>query len=140
MPELPVSLIPGSRHLPVAIDIVAKNNPTRAWACIPKSSNLSDGYYDVSFRDFANAINRAAWFIESKFGKSTAFEPVGYIGKPDMRYHVLAMAAAKTGYQVSQLGSRVSSEPSELINSIGSLLVSHQQSCSALECSSEVRM
>ncbi|OQV06585.1 hypothetical protein CLAIMM_11132 [Cladophialophora immunda] len=70
---------PGRRLFPDAIDEIAENDPTRP---------------------FANAINRAAWFIESTFGHSADSPTLAYVGKSDMRYHILAMAAAKTGYQV----------------------------------------
>jgi hypothetical protein len=99
--SLSSNTIPGHRLLPTLIDDIADSNPTRAWASVPVSSTLSDGSRDVSFREFSNAINRAAWFLESSFGRATNFETLGYIGKPDMRYHVFSMAAAKTGYQVS---------------------------------------
>ncbi|KAH0843148.1 hypothetical protein AYO21_03438 [Fonsecaea monophora] len=91
---------PGRRLFPVAIDDIAENDPARTWASVPLSSNLSRGFRDVSFRTFANAINRAAWFIQTTFGRSTNSPTLAYMGKSDMRYHVLAMAAAKTGYQI----------------------------------------
>ncbi|KIX95422.1 uncharacterized protein Z520_08939 [Fonsecaea multimorphosa CBS 102226] len=91
---------PGRRLFPVAIDDIAQSDPTRTLASIPLSSDLSHGYRDVSFLSFANAVNRAAWFIETTFGRSANSPTLAYIGKSDMRYHILAMAAAKTGYQV----------------------------------------
>ena len=136
--------IPGRRLFPVMIDNIAESDPDKAWASIPVSSTLSDGYRDVSFKSFANAINRAAWFLESSFGRSANFTTVAYIGKPDMRYHVFSMAAAKTGYQVrwktmiillkglwvKQVGSLRA----------GSLHVSHQQPGGALELTPVVRV
>jgi len=91
---------PGHRLLPVTIDYIAETDPGRVWASIPVSSKLSDGYRDIKYQTFANAIDQAAWFLESTFGRSSDFETVAYIGKSDMRYHILSMAAAKTGYQV----------------------------------------
>ena len=93
--------IPGRRLLPVAIDELAENDPERAWGSVPLSSKLSAGYRDISFRSFARAINRAAWFLETTYGRAAQCQTIAYIGKSDMRYHVLSMAAAKTGYQVS---------------------------------------
>jgi hypothetical protein len=40
------------------------------------------------------------WFLEKECRKATDFETVAYIGTPDVRYHVLAMAVAKTGFKV----------------------------------------
>lgn len=95
----------GPRLLPVVIDEIAETDPDRAWASIPISTKLSDGYQDISFRRFANAINRAAWFLETTFGWSNNGDTFAYIGKSDMRYHILSMAAAKTGYQVGHTAS-----------------------------------
>ena len=106
------------RLLHMTIDEIAAKTPERVWGSIPRSANLSDGYRDISYVTFANAINRLAWFLQSKLGKSSMFETVAYIGKssgwlhqfypaqrsaglPDMRYHIMCMAAAKTGYQAS---------------------------------------
>lgn len=102
MPDFINTIEPGRRLLPVVIDEIASSDPDRAWASIPISSTLSDGYRDVSYSSFANAINRAAWLLESTFGHASNFEAFAYIGKSDMRYHIMSMAAAKTGYQVSQ--------------------------------------
>lgn len=51
---------------------------------------------------FANAINSMAWFMEEKLGRAEqdSFPTVCYIEKPDMRYQVVEMAPAKTGYKV----------------------------------------
>jgi hypothetical protein len=91
---------PGQRLLSTTIDYLSDTDPERTWATIPRSNNLADGFRDVSYRDFSNAINRAAWFLESVFGTADDFPTICYIGKSDIRYHVFSMAAAKTQYQV----------------------------------------
>ena len=97
----------GHRLLHVTIDEIAEETPDRTWASIPKSNNLSEGYRDVSFAMFANAINRLSWFLKSNLGPGlTRFRTVAYIGLPDMRYHVMSMAAAKTQLKVSKLPVR----------------------------------
>ncbi|KIW91309.1 uncharacterized protein Z519_08205 [Cladophialophora bantiana CBS 173.52] len=100
MPADSTTAHPGRRLFPVAIDEIAENDPARTWASIPLSSTLSHGYRDISFRAFANAINRAARFIRTTFGSAAHFPTLAYVGKSDMRYHILSMAAAKTGYQI----------------------------------------
>jgi hypothetical protein len=91
----------GQRLLHVTIDQIAAETPDRAWASIPKSNNLSDGYRDVSFAEFANAINRLSWFLESHLGPDRPkFKTLVYMGLPDMRYHIMSMAAAKTECKV----------------------------------------
>jgi acyl-coenzyme A synthetase/AMP-(fatty) acid ligase len=91
----------GRRLLPVVIDEIALNDPGRAWTSLPYDDNdLSRGYEDISYLVFANAINKLAWHIESCAGPSKNNETFVYIGRPDVRYQIIAMAAAKTRYKV----------------------------------------
>ncbi|KAI0467629.1 hypothetical protein F4859DRAFT_228571 [Xylaria cf. heliscus] len=89
------------RLLPVEIDELARNDPQRPWASIPFDDNdLSRGYGDISYEALANAINKLAWIIDSAIGQSTTFEAFAYLGISDLRYHMIQMAACKTGHQV----------------------------------------
>lgn len=88
----------GHRLLPVIIDEIAENEPSRVWASMPQGSSPSDGHTDITFAVFARAINRMAHYIESSFAPATTFGTIGYVGKPDMRYQIIAMAAAKTRF------------------------------------------
>jgi hypothetical protein len=92
----------GRRLLPVLIDQTARDEPDRAAFSLPRNdSDLSQGYVDVTYATFANAINQIAWLIESTLGRSDKFDTIAYLGAPDIRYHFMQMAVVKTGYQVS---------------------------------------
>lgn len=94
----------GRRLLPATIDQIATNQPDRAWASLPRTdADLSQGYIEITYRAFAKAINEVSWLIEKHFGRSENFETIAYLGMPDIRYYMLQMAAAKTGYQVCGL-------------------------------------
>lgn len=90
----------GRRLLPHAVDDIAHYDPSKVWAFLP--NKVSKGWEDITYESLARAVNRLAWFVEGKLGRATAgqFPTVCYIGKPDMRYFVMEMAAAKTGYKV----------------------------------------
>ncbi|KAL8948969.1 MAG: hypothetical protein Q9222_004891, partial [Ikaeria aurantiellina] len=47
----------------------------------------------------ANSVNSLAHWLEKTLGKSTTFETIAYIGALDLRYFILALAAAKVGYK-----------------------------------------
>ena len=99
--ELPKGMTPGKRLLPVVIDHCANKNPTRVWASIPRRENVANGFQDITYREFANAIDKASWWLESILGKGRGlFETFGYIGPNDIRYPVLAIAAIKLGKTV----------------------------------------
>lgn len=91
----------GRRLLTSVIDEKATTDPRAVWCSLPyDDSNLGRGYEDITYVKFANAINQMAWFIHDKLGPSDHFETMAYMGMPDIRYHILQMAAAKTGYKV----------------------------------------
>ena len=93
----------GQRLVPHLIDDIAHNDPFRTFCSLAKSSDISDGFQDVSYGSFANAINYLAWWIEVNLGKNSTFETVSYIGPPDLRYIVLTIAAQKTGYKARRV-------------------------------------
>jgi hypothetical protein len=91
----------GKRLIPVTVDQIAHLTPNKTLACIPFTYDLKDGFRDVSFGDFARAVDRTAWWLESSLGKSTTFTTLAYIGPSDLRYFILIIAACKVGYTVS---------------------------------------
>ena len=94
----------GQRLLPVTIDLLSKQQPDRAWASLPRDdTDLSKGFEDVTYTTLATAINRMASFIEKAVGKAEqdSVRCIAYIGTPDIRYHVMSMATAKTGNKVN---------------------------------------
>ncbi|KAK7706321.1 hypothetical protein SLS64_007661 [Diaporthe eres] len=87
--------------LPVAIDEIASKEPQRPWVSLPVDDwDLAQGFEDVTFEALANAINKVAHVIEAAFGRSSTFETFAYLGVPDIRYHLVQMAAIKTGFKV----------------------------------------
>ena len=91
----------GQRLLPKYIDEIAQTDPSRPFVSIAKTSNAFDGYVDVTFNVFSTAVNRCAWKLERRLGRSETFAPILYIGPLDIRYFIVLFAAAKTGHVVS---------------------------------------
>jgi hypothetical protein len=90
----------GRRLLPTVIDQLAETNPTRVFVSIPLTSNIEDGFQDITFKTLALAINRCAWWMEHTLGRSETFETLNYVGPQDLRYVLLLFAAIKNGYMV----------------------------------------
>ena len=90
----------GQRLLPQLIDQIAKDDPDRPLVSIPQGSDLADGHIDVSFKTLATAIDRCAWWIDRKVGRSQELAPIFFIGPTDIRYLLVLFAAAKTGHVV----------------------------------------
>ena len=91
----------GQRLLVTLVDQRAAADHARPYYSIPISHDVSMGYRDISYRTFANAVNRCSHWIIQEFGRSSNFEPLAYLGSPDLRYQILLLAAAKTGHVVS---------------------------------------
>lgn len=70
----------GQRLIPVEIDRQAKETPDRLLFSVPISNKFEDGFTHITVAAYANAINRASWWIESTLGKSKTFDAVGYLG------------------------------------------------------------
>ncbi|KAI9879042.1 MAG: hypothetical protein M1830_009784 [Pleopsidium flavum] len=90
----------GARLLPKVVDDLAQSNPKRIYASIPYSSDLSQGFRDVTMLEVAQAVDYFAWWLDEHIGRSTNFETLSYMGIPDLRYPVVFLAAVKCGYKL----------------------------------------
>ena len=91
----------GRRLLPVLVDEIAHVSPGRPFVAIPRSPDPKDGFLDISYHSFAEAINKCAWWIEKELGRGHLFETITYMGPLDLLYPILIFAAVKTGHKVS---------------------------------------
>ena len=101
----------GERLIGRLIDEYAANDPTRVWASIPVDDNdLSRGFQDITYKQFANAINHAAWWLKGQLvaknkdngnGSPTETFTFAYAGPKDLRCPIIAVAALKLGNQVT---------------------------------------
>ena len=100
----------GKRLLPKVLDDLAASSPERIYASIARSSDVAEGFHDVTFRDMANAVNFCAHWIHGNIGQSTDFETIAYLGISDLCGAVMFLAAVKCGYKVRSisLGNYVS--------------------------------
>ncbi|KAF7877139.1 hypothetical protein EAF04_000825 [Stromatinia cepivora] len=89
----------GRRLLPQLVDDNAGSHPTQLMGMIAKSSDLSHGFFEFTYKDIANAVNFMSWWLLEKLrppgeGKNT----IAYMGVTDFRYLVIELSAIKTGY------------------------------------------
>ena len=101
MNELTPPNHPGKQLLNNVVDRTARATPDLVYAELPKSSvDLSQGFRQVTYRQFANSINGMAWWLRENLGLSETFETLTYIGPNDLRYNLLLLGAVKAGYKV----------------------------------------
>lgn len=90
----------GQRLVLQVLDELAVAEPQRVYAAIPRTADVKDGFQDITISDLARCVNFASKWIEEKFGSSTSFETITYIGLSDLRGIITLLAAIKTGYKV----------------------------------------
>ena len=85
--------------MPVVIDRIAKAEPDALFVALA----TGNGYKKITFSQYANAINVAAYWLEHQLGKSNMDEGLAYFGAGpcDVCYAILLIAAVKAGYHVS---------------------------------------
>ncbi len=98
----------GYRLIPELVDDIAHTDPQRTFVAIPKSSRVEDGFVDISYQQFSKAINRLAWWMDNKLGRSRTSKTLVHFGPLDFRYFIVIIAAAKTGHVASALFIRFS--------------------------------
>ncbi len=91
----------GRRLIPHLIDERAEKNWSQPFTSLSRSANPIDGFEDISYRKFADAVNRCAWWMQDVLGKSCEYNTIAYTGPSDIRYGILTIAAIKTGFKVS---------------------------------------
>ncbi|KAI3400709.1 hypothetical protein diail_1918 [Diaporthe ilicicola] len=106
----------GRRLLPTLIDEVSIQDPDRECFQIPRSSEPSDGWRVLTWKDMANAVNRCAHRIVELCGtpEKDSFPTIAYLGPNDVRYIVLMIAAVKAGYTKAMFISPRNSKEGQL--------------------------
>ncbi|KAF9772866.1 hypothetical protein IL306_009409 [Fusarium sp. DS 682] len=72
----------GRRLIPRILDEMSRDEPGRVIYSIAKSADISQGFTEITTRNFANAVNKTAWWLKGLVGKSESFQTIGYIGPP----------------------------------------------------------
>ena len=95
-----------SRLLAPRIDLYARTEPDRPFVSVPQSTKPQDGFNDITYGEFARAVDRAANWLDSKLGKAEEQEAFTYFGPGDLRYLALIVAGAKSGRWVRRSESQ----------------------------------
>lgn len=96
--KFPLPGVDHGKRIPTSvIEKRAQDGPSSPWISVPiDEQNLSAGYRDISFQQLNNAANSAAhWLSRNLPETSEPFQCFAYAGPKDLRYPILAVAAAK---------------------------------------------
>lgn len=89
---------------PTKIDGIAAQDPERVFVEYLDPTYIPDkDVHVLTFKDLANAINRLSWWLTDKCSNLNIYrgDTICFIGFPDLRYHLMLIAAMKTGIKVS---------------------------------------
>ncbi|EGX88288.1 transferase family protein [Cordyceps militaris CM01] len=100
----------GRRLLPQIIDKRAAAHPDQILFSLSSMVKNQLEFQEISAKQFAQAIDKTAWWLESKVGKQTAIQPIGYIGPHDLRHILLTYACVKVGYAALFLSPKNSTQ------------------------------
>ncbi|PYI03852.1 acetyl-CoA synthetase-like protein [Aspergillus sclerotiicarbonarius CBS 121057] len=89
--------------IPDELAAAVPDHPLFAYA---RAARPQDGFVDVSCWRFANAVNRASWYLRYLLGPPRDFATVGYMGPSDLRYFLFMFGAIKVGYKMPFLSPR----------------------------------
>jgi hypothetical protein len=88
-------IVHGKRILAAVIETRAQDKNTQPWVSVPiDDADLANGYKDISFWQLNNAANHAAHWLSQQLSDEP-FQCFAYAGPKDLRYPILAVAAAK---------------------------------------------
>jgi acyl-coenzyme A synthetase/AMP-(fatty) acid ligase len=91
----------GKRLLPHIVDARAKSGYARPYALYPRTKDPADGFQEISYARLANAVNRAAWWLDQNLREAEEKENAfAYFGANDLRYVIFVLATMKTGRKV----------------------------------------
>ena len=94
----------GRRLFPHIVDKRARTGYERPFGLYPRTTDPSNGFRAVSYAQLANAVNRAAWWLDQALGEAGNEDcAFAYFGPTDLRYVVFVLAGMKTGRKVSIL-------------------------------------
>ncbi|KAL8822839.1 MAG: hypothetical protein Q9191_006436 [Dirinaria sp. TL-2023a] len=96
----------GDRFLHTVFDEIAVTTPSRLYASIPVSTDLAEGFRDLTFGDVAHCVDVFANSVKEDIGCSDKGETIAYLGIPDLRNAVVFLAAVKCGYKLLLLSPR----------------------------------
>jgi hypothetical protein len=98
----------GKRILTSVIEQRTKSGANESWLSVPvDETNLSLGYKDLTFWQLNNAANHAAIWLSENLPTGEPFQCFAYTGPKDLRYPILAVAAAKAQKVVSIHGLQI---------------------------------
>ncbi|OAX81574.1 hypothetical protein ACJ72_04086 [Emergomyces africanus] len=100
------------RTLSADVDHLKEHNPDQLFCIHPVSSDVSQGWREVTMKDLSGATDYLSRWIEAHVAPSSKCETLAYMGANDIRYAAFILACTKVGHIPLLLSPRNSLEAS----------------------------
>lgn len=107
----------GQRLLVTTFEEKARSHPEQAFCLLPRSSDLHNGFYEVTFKQMQTAVDYTTHWLQNNLGPFSPNETVSYMGLSDLRYNIFFYAAVKLRLKVSATVSYYFLSPCLTVNS-----------------------
>ncbi|CAI7655071.1 unnamed protein product [Penicillium glandicola] len=94
------------------LDAIAEKQPDQLYCVHPISSDISQGWKNITFADLASAINRMALWIHENIASSDVPQTLAYMGANDIRYCAFMFACMRLRHTALLLSPRNSESAS----------------------------
>lgn len=91
----------GQRTVLWTLDKIVAEQPDRLYCIQPTSTDILDGWKDVSFADLANAIQNMVLWIQTEVSSSSEPLTLAYLGSNDIRYAAFVFACMRLQHTVN---------------------------------------
>lgn len=82
------------------LDAISGQDPTTLYCLHPVSSEVSDGWAEISFADVVGATNRLADWIRMNVASADTPQTIAYMGANDIRYCAFVFACMRLRHTV----------------------------------------
>jgi long-subunit acyl-CoA synthetase (AMP-forming) len=96
----PANTHPGGKLFIRAIEEKAQWIPNDTFMRYPPKNWETKGYQTISWGQWAKAIDKVAYWLDSQLGKAEESGTVAYFGPNDARYAIITPAVIKSGRRV----------------------------------------
>jgi acyl-CoA synthetase (AMP-forming)/AMP-acid ligase II len=100
----PTNACAESKLLINIIEEKARRMPDNTFMRYPGIDWETQGYKSISWIQWARAIDKVAYWLDTRLGSLEESQTFAYFGPNDARYAILIPASIKTGRKVSQDG------------------------------------
>jgi acyl-CoA synthetase (AMP-forming)/AMP-acid ligase II len=89
------------------LDAIHAQDPTALYCVHPVSSDVSDGWTDISIADLVSATSRFAYWIHTKVALADGPQTLAYMGANDIRYCAFVFACMRLRHTVCSINAKL---------------------------------